>query len=67
VTKQEQQAPFTLDGFQHSVGDAECPDCWEAYPRPHACGGLMHAAYGGEEGDRDEWLYTRCDRCGESE
>ena len=34
MTKQEQQAPFTLDGSQHSVGDPACPECWEAYPRP---------------------------------
>jgi hypothetical protein len=52
----------------HRVGDAQCPECWEAYPEPCPCGGLMHAAGSEEgEGDRDMWLATLCDRCGRSE
>jgi hypothetical protein len=52
----------------HAVDDRECPECWEDYPEPCRCGGLMHAA-GGEEDDQDGevWLTTKCDRCGRSE
>jgi hypothetical protein len=60
---------FTVgEQINHSVGDLECPECWEEYPEPCPCGGLMHAA-GGEEEDVDGnvLLTTCCDRCGRSE
>ena len=33
----------------HHVGDKQCLVCWEEYPEPCRCGGLMHAAGGTEE------------------
>jgi hypothetical protein len=27
----------------HHVGNGQCPECWEQYPEPCPCGGLMHA------------------------
>jgi hypothetical protein len=62
-------ALFTVaDEPNHHVGDRECAECWEAYPTPCRCGGLMHAA-GGEAEDEDGnvWLTTKCDQCGRSE
>ncbi len=52
----------------HRVGDAACAECWEEYPEPCSCGGLIHAA-GGEEEDEDGnvLLTTQCDRCGRTE
>jgi hypothetical protein len=52
----------------HHAGAAECPACWEEYPEPCRCGGLIHAA-GGEEEDEDGnvLLTTQCDQCGRSE
>lgn len=50
----------------HRVGDAQCPVCWEDYPEPCPCGGLMHGA-GIEEDERDVSVVTLCDRCGRSE
>jgi hypothetical protein len=52
----------------HHVGDAQCPACWEEYPEPCRCGGLMHAAGGSEEDeDGNVLLVTLCDRCERSE
>ena len=52
----------------HRVGDPQCPECWEEYPEPCRCGGLMHAAAGdGEDPDGNVLLVTQCDRCGRSE
>ena len=52
----------------HHVGNAKCPECYEEYPEPCPCGGLMHAAGGGDQdGDGNVELTTRCDRCGRSE
>jgi hypothetical protein len=52
----------------HHVGNGQCPECWEQYPEPCPCGGLMHAA-AGEEQDADGTilLITQCDQCGRSE
>ena len=51
--------------INHRIGDPKCPECWEAYPEPCKCGGLIHAACGGEEdADGNVWLTTKCDRCG---
>jgi hypothetical protein len=52
----------------HHVGDSQCPVCWEQYPEPCHCGGLMHAAGGEEQGaDGSVVLITQCDQCGRSE
>ena len=52
----------------HHVGDKQCPVCWEEYPEPCQCGGLMHAAGVAEEdSDGNVAITTRCDRCGRSE
>ena len=62
-------ALFTVgEQVSHRVGDPQCPECWEEYPEPCRCGGLMHAA-GGEEEDPDGnvLLVTCCDQCGRSE
>ena len=62
-------ALFTIaEEIDHEVGNAGCPRCWEEYPAPCRCGGLMHAA-GGEAEDEDGnvLLTTQCDRCGRSE
>ena len=55
--------------LNHHIGDAQCPECWEEYPEPCRCGGLMHATGGAEEEDADGnvLLTTCCDRCGRSE
>jgi hypothetical protein len=60
---------FEIEGeVGHHVGDAECPVCWEEYPEPCRCGGLIHAAGGTEEDeDGNVLLTTRCDVCGRSE
>lgn len=52
----------------HHAGDPECAACWEEYPEPCRCGGLIHAA-GGEDEDEDGnvLLVTECDQCGRSE
>lgn len=52
----------------HTLGDPQCPECWEGYPESCSCGGLIHAA--GEQFDPDGPdlpAITRCDRCGRSE
>jgi hypothetical protein len=52
----------------HRVGDSQCPECWEQYPEPCHCGGLMHAASTDEEdADGNVLLVTQCDQCGRSE
>jgi hypothetical protein len=59
---------FTVgEEADHWVGDPGCRKCWEEYPEPCRCGGLMHAAGGGEEDlDSNIVLTTRCDTCGRS-
>lgn len=52
----------------HVIADRACPECWEDYPVPCPCGGLVHA--GGEDEDADGAplpATTLCDRCGRSE
>jgi hypothetical protein len=52
----------------HRTGDPQCPECWEEYPEPCPCGGLIHAAGPGEEDENGTvWLTTECDQCGRSE
>jgi hypothetical protein len=61
-------ALFTVgEEINHRIGDPECPECWEEYPEPCRCGGLMHAAGGEEDADGNISLTTCCDRCGRSE
>lgn len=64
--EQKLGAPFTLDGEPHPVG-SDCDECWgDSYPKTCECGGNIHAVFGDENWD-GYWLYTKCDRCGESE
>ena len=65
------QSKFCVDGIVHSVGDAHCPECFGDWPKPCACGGLVHheqyRSY-----DRDACIYeyqdiTRCDKCNSQE
>jgi hypothetical protein len=60
---------FTVgEEANHRVGDGACPECWEEYPEPCRCGGLMHAGGTAEEDeDGNVSLATSCDRCGRSE
>jgi hypothetical protein len=52
----------------HKIGDRQCAECYEEYPEPCRCGGLMHAAATEEEdADGNVVLVTVCDRCGRSE
>ena len=52
----------------HLAGDRSCPECWEGYPGPCPCGGLIHAAGEAETSEgAEEPADTRCDRCGRSE
>jgi hypothetical protein len=58
-------------GNEHRIGDPDCDAGWcgRNYPKPcdrEGCGGLVHANFGDENYD-GYWLYTKCDRCGESE
>jgi len=56
-----------LDCDRHLIGDKECKECWSGYPKKCECGGLIHASFGDEDCDENYWLYTKCDKCGESE
>jgi hypothetical protein len=59
---------FTVgEETNHHAGDARCGECWEKYPEPCRCGGLIHAAGTDEDDEGDVALITRCDRCGRSE
>ncbi len=62
-------ALFTVgEEVNHRVGDLQCLECWEEYPEPCRCGGLMHAAASAEEdADGNVLLVTSCDQCGRSE
>ncbi len=54
----------------HIRGNEECTEGWcgnQGYPKRCGCGGLVHADFGDEDFDGDYWLYTKCDKCGESE
>ncbi len=61
------QNELIIDGYAHIIGDKKCGECWSGYPRECECGGLIHASFGDENYDCDYWLYTKCDKCGESE
>ena len=59
---------FTVgEEINHRLGDPQCPECWEEFPEPCPCGGMVHAA-GGEAEDEDGnvLLTTKCDGCGRS-
>lgn len=70
----DQPVTFDVSGeglYQHEIGDEACCEGWcagrsGAYPKPCACGGLIHADFGDENED-GYWLYTKCDKCGERE
>ena len=55
----------------HIVGNKECVEGYcnggFSYPKKCECGGLIHADFGDEYFDGDYWLFTKCDKCGESE
>ena len=55
-----------MDGTEHDEAKADCAMCWPGYPRPHECGGLMHAQHF-EEMEDGFILVTQCDKCGECE
>lgn len=55
---------------EHEIGNYNCEIGWcgtDGYPKKCSCGGLIHAEFGDDNWDGDYWLYTKCDRCGESE
>ena len=58
-------------GYKHLIGNRGCSAGWcdggSNYPITCDCGGLIHANFGDEDSDCNYWLYTKCDRCGESE
>jgi hypothetical protein len=59
---------FTIAEVAHHVADPECPACYEDYPEPCRCGGLVHATAGeDEDADGNPVLTTECDQCGRSE
>jgi len=55
--------------YKHKIGDEDCKEGWcgNNYPKRCKCGGLIHADFGDEDTDSNYWLYTKCDKCGESE
>ncbi len=53
--------------IDHRGDDLECPECYEEYPEPCPCGGLIHAAAGEIDAEGNPTLLTQCDRCGRSE
>ncbi len=62
--------PDSSMNYDHIIGDKECNKGWcsiDSYPKQCKCGGLIHADFGDENWDGDYWLYTKCDKCGESE
>jgi hypothetical protein len=59
---------FTVGEEIHHRGDPGCAECWEGYPEPCPCGGLIHAAATSDEDtDGNVVLATVCDQCGRSE
>jgi hypothetical protein len=59
---------LTIAEVTHHVSDPECPSCYEEYPEPCRCGGLIHAtAAGADNEDANPLLTTECDQCGRSE
>jgi hypothetical protein len=51
--------------IEHEVGDPSCGECWDGYPKPCDCGGLIHAQNSGEGFDCIQ-LNLMCDDCGKS-
>jgi hypothetical protein len=62
-------AVFTISADTvHHVGDHSCPTCFEDYPEPCRCGGLMHAECGVNPDDDGSYaIVTRCDYCGRTD
>lgn len=63
-------SPDSSMSNKHIVGNEKCTEGWCSsfdYPKKCGCGGLIHADFGDESADGDYWLYTMCDKCGESE
>lgn len=61
---------FGDSDYEHEVGNPNCGHGWcggTSYPKKCECGGLIHANFGDEDMDCNYWLYTMCDKCGESE
>ena len=60
---------FSVDGIVHSVGDPHCPECFGDWPKPCACGGLVHREQDSDADDAgaDSWYeffdILRCDKC----
>jgi len=50
--------------YPHEIGNRNCPECWDGYPKKCLCGGLIHAQFGDEDSDCNYWLYQDCDKCG---
>lgn len=58
---------LTPESTLHDKGE-ECGACWTHYPKPHKCGGLMHAEFGDYTGpEYDYYLLSKCEKCGEAE
>ena len=55
--------------YEHEIGNPDCEKGWcgNGYPKKCDCGGLIHADFGDEDSDCNYWLYTKCDKCGESD
>ena len=66
-------SPDPSMNYEHEVGNNGCYISWcgsQGYPKDckqEGCDGLVHADFGDENMDCDYWLYTKCDKCGESE
>jgi hypothetical protein len=59
---------LTIAEVVHHVADPTCPGCYEEYPEPCRCGGLVHAsATEDQDEDGNPVLITQCDQCGRSE
>lgn len=48
----------------HEKGNVTCLACWEEYPLPCRCGGLVHAIYLDEDDEDTICLARKCDTCG---
>jgi hypothetical protein len=53
---------YVCDENPHMVGDENCRECWQGFPREHSCGGLAHAEFYEEHEDSVDLVY-RCDKC----
>lgn len=61
---------FSFGGVaaRHYLLDHDCDACADGYPKEcEACGaGYVHGQWGDKAAGVD-WLFTKCDQCGESE